>query len=111
MFALRDPGLLQALGRSRRGPNLRELSGGSEGETTMSQEFRVWASEDDEKGATLVINCRGAEEAAREFVKGAHADFDYADEVEVLVRDSAGNLSKWVVTAEETIVFHANQVP
>lgn len=76
----------------------------------MSNEFYVWASEDDEKGATLVINCPNAEAAAREFVKGAHADFDYSDEVEVLVKDQAGNLTKWVVTAEETIVFHANQV-
>jgi hypothetical protein len=76
----------------------------------VNKEFYVWASEDEEKGATLVINCRDAEQAAGEFVKGAHADFDYSDEVEVLVKDQGGNVTKWVVTAEETIVFHASQV-
>lgn len=76
----------------------------------MNQEFRVWASEDDEKGATLVINCRDAQQAATEFVKGAHADFDYSDEVEVLVRDTQEQVSKWVVTAQQTVTFHANQV-
>jgi hypothetical protein len=76
----------------------------------MKSEFWVWASEDDEKGATLVINCRDAEQAATEFVEGAHGDFDYETEVEVLVKDPEGKITKWVVTAEETVVFHASQV-
>lgn len=75
----------------------------------MKKEFYVWAPDDsDEKDATLVMDVFNAENAAKEFVEVHHGDFDYASEVEVCVKDGAGTVTRWIVTAQETVVFHAS---
>lgn len=76
----------------------------------MKKEFWVWVPDDsDEKDATLVMDVHDAEDAAKEFVEVHHSDFDYASEVEVKVKDPDGNVTEWVVTAEETVIFHASR--
>lgn len=76
----------------------------------MRPEFWVWAPDDSfEDEATLMLDCCDPEMAAKEFVEAQHGDFDYATEVEVCVKDKDGNVTRWTVTAEEVVIFHASQ--
>lgn len=73
----------------------------------MKPEFWAWATEEgDESDATLILDCVRPEDAAECYIEAEHGRLDYPTEIEVSVKDEKGNITQWVVTAEETVVFH-----
>lgn len=75
----------------------------------MNQKYKVWCDDYDDEESGGTVETWAPEYAAEKWVEDNHADLDYADEIDVKVKDEKGVVTVWTVTVEQRPTFHATE--
>ncbi len=72
--------------------------------------FRVWSPDDGDEPPTPNVTAMDEEMAALSFVETHHADFDYAAQTLVYVKDDGGHHFELLVVAEPSTSFRIGAI-
>ncbi|HEX4334648.1 MAG TPA: hypothetical protein VH062_01975 [Polyangiaceae bacterium] len=71
--------------------------------------FWCWEAENEESDDAEQVDAYDAECAAEKYIESRWSDFDHPETSSVDVRDAQGTVTRWTVTTEPTVVFHASR--